>query len=194
MWEVFDDYDGDGEYYWGKRDCRVYAGFYSGWAVGSGADGAALSCGSNYPDDAESWMIYGPFSLADAIAGDLTFKLWLNSETDYDEIWWGASTDGAEFYGYFNAGDSVGWVDKTLDLTDVPTLGSLMGQPTVWIALAFSSDVGYNYSEGAYVDNIVLRKYVSGHSGARPGATAARQPTAGPGTLIEAPAHKVLKR
>ena len=193
-WEVFDNYDGDGEYYWGKRDCRVYAGSYSGWAVGGGADGATLSCGSNYPDDAESWMIYGPFSLADAIAGDLTFKLWLNSETDYDEIWWGASTDGTWFYGHFNTGDSGGWMDETLDMTDVPTLGNLMGQPTVWIALVFSSDVSYNYSEGAYVDNIVLRKYVPGHSGARPGATAARQPTAGPGTLIEVPAHKVLKR
>jgi RHS repeat-associated protein len=165
VWEVLDGVSGYGEYYWGKRDCRAYAGSYSGWAVGSGADGAALSCGSNYPDNAESWMIYGPFSLADAIAGDLTVQLWLKSELDYDEIFWGASTDGTWFYGYSWTGSSEGWVDKALDLTDVPTLGNLMGQPNVWIALMFSSDYSINYPEGAYVDNIVLRKYVLGSGG-----------------------------
>ena len=192
-WEVFDNYDGDGEYYWGKRDCRVYAGSYSGWAVGGGADGATLSCGSNYPDNAQSWMIYGPFSLADAIAGDLTFKLWLNSETDYDDIFWGASTDGSGFYGHFSTGDSGGWVDKTLDLTDVPTLGDLTGEQEVWIALIFYSDSSINYAEGAHVDNIVLRKYVPASGVAAPGPTP-HQPAARPGTLIEVPAHKVLKR
>jgi C1A family cysteine protease len=145
-WEVFDNYDGDGEYYWGKRDCRAYAGSYSGWAVGSGADGAALSCGSNYPDDAESWMVYGPFSLADAAAGDLTFKLWLNSEADYDGIYRSASTDGSTFYGIWTTAISDGWIDRTLDLTDVPTLGDLTGEQEVWIALMFYSDSSINYA------------------------------------------------
>lgn len=192
VWELFDDFPGDGEHYWGKRDCRAYAGSYSGWAVGGGADGALLSCGSDYPDNAESWMIYGPFSLAEATAGDLTFHLWLNSEIEDDRIFRGASTDGAHFYGYSTTGDSQGWVNKVLDLTDVPTLGNLMGQPNVWIGLIFASDSSTNYPEGAYVDDIVLRKYVSASSETGSGSTG-RQPAVGPHTLIEAPAHRVRR-
>lgn len=147
-----------GEYYWGKRTCRPYAGNYSGWAVGGGTNGAPLSCGSPYPDNAESWMVYGPFSLADATAGDLRFKLWTNSESGWDYVFWGASTDGINFYGSSTSGASGGWVDKILDLSNVYQLGNLMGQPAVWVALVFESDESVAFSEGAYVDNIVLRK------------------------------------
>ncbi len=42
-------------------------------------------------------MIYGPFSLAGATAGDLSFKLWLNSELNYDGVCRMASTDGVNF-------------------------------------------------------------------------------------------------
>jgi hypothetical protein len=162
VWQVVDYGSGAGEYYWGKRGCRPYTGSYSGWAVGGGANGAALSCGSNYPNDAESWMIYGPFSLADATAADLTFQLFLYSESgSNDYVFHGASINGHNFYGAPPAsGDSGGWVQRTLDLTAVPTLGDLTGQSAVWIALVFGSDASVNYSEGAYVDDIVLRKYV----------------------------------
>jgi len=165
VWTVLDNQDGYGEYYWDKRDCRNYAGSYSGWAVGGGADGGALACGSNYPEYARSWMVYGPFSLTDATAGDLAFKLWLNSELDYDGVFYGASVDGNSFHGPLITGNSEGWIDRMLDLTDVPTLGNLMGQPQVWIAMVFLSDFSNNYPEGAYVDDIVLRKHVSGLGG-----------------------------
>ena len=159
-WTVYDGHYGHGEYHWARRDCRPYAGGHSGWAVGGGTDGAALACGSNYPDNAISRMIYGPFSLADATAADLTFKLWLNLEPGDDYFSWSASIDGSEFFGYAALGTSGDWVEKTLDLTDVPTLGNLMGQPQVWIALDFISDASGNAAEGAYVDDIVLQKYV----------------------------------
>jgi hypothetical protein len=48
VWDVWDGYDDGYEYYWGKRDCQAYAGSYSGWSVGAGADGSGLACGSNY--------------------------------------------------------------------------------------------------------------------------------------------------
>lgn len=190
-WDVFDGQTGYGEYYWGKRNCRPYEGSYSGWAVGAGADGSALSCGSNYPNYAYGWMIYGPFSLADATAGDLAFKLWLNSEANYDGIFRGASLNGNTFYGTWDSGNSGGWVDRVLDLTSVPTLGNLMGQPQVWVGLLFASDVSNTYLEGAYVDNVVLRKYVPGYGESGPGI-----PTlplaAGPDTLIEVPAQRAI--
>jgi HYDIN/CFA65/VesB-like, Ig-like domain len=157
-WDVDDDYSGYGEYYWAARPCRPFAGSNSGWAVGGGANGNTLSCGSNYPYYADSWMVYGPFSLVGATAARLDFKLWLSSEYNYDGIFFGASINGTNFYGSGNTGNSAGWIDRTLDLSSVYSLGDLRGQPQVWVAIVFSSDSIINYAEGAYVDNIVLRR------------------------------------
>jgi hypothetical protein len=162
-WEVKDTVTTSGEHYWGKRDCRPYAGSYSGWAVGGG-DGAGLSCGANYPTYVLGWMIYGPFSLADATAAEFTYQLWLNSELDWDKVGRGASIDGDNFYGMSTSGNTGGWVDKTLDLTAVPTLGDLTGQSNVWVALIFESDETIVYPEGGYVDDILLQKYVGARS------------------------------
>lgn len=147
-----------GEYYWAKRYCNPFAGSYSGWAAGGGSSGSALACNSNYPNYADSWMVYGPFSLADATAAELSYKLWLNSESGYDGIVATASIDGVNFYGQGWTGYSAGWIDRTLNLGSVPTLGDLAGRSRVWIAFIFISDNVYNYPHGAYIDNIVLRK------------------------------------
>ena len=58
--------------------------------------------------------------------------------------------------------DSQGWVDKTLDLSNIPTLGNLMGQSQVWVALVFSSNGSIAYPEGAYVDDVVVRRCYQG--------------------------------
>jgi hypothetical protein len=168
-WIVDDNEPGYGEYCWGKRNCRPYQGGYSGWGVGGCADGASLACDNDYPNYTESWMVYGPFSLVGATAADLQFRLWLNTELNYDGVCRHGSTNGTTFYGTCTSGDSGGWVDKVLDLSNVPTLGNLLGQPQVWVALVFDSDSTINYSEGGYVDNVVLRKYMSA-SGAVPPA------------------------
>jgi len=160
-WVVVDNQAGYGEYYWGRRNCQAFAGSYSGWAVGAGSNGSSLACGSNYPNHAESWMVYGPFSLQGGSAADLQFELWLNSESEYDYFFWGASTDGINFYGLGVSGYSGGWVDRQLDLSNVYTLGNLLGEPEVWIALVFQSNSGSNYPEGSYVDNVVLREYLA---------------------------------
>jgi hypothetical protein len=161
-WNVFDnDGSNNGEYFWAKKDCRPYTGSYSAWVVGAGADGSALSCSSAYPDNAQSWMVYGPFSLEEATDAEFIFMYWLNSEPIYDDLFVGASIDGNSFYGETNSGDQD-WTEKNFDLTDVYTLGDLTGQPEVWVAIAFQSDSSVSYSEGAYVDNIEIRQYVDG--------------------------------
>jgi len=158
-WIVWDDNGtSDGEYHWGKRTCRPYAGSYSGWGVGGGSDGVALACGSYYPHDADGWMYYGPFNLEDAITGELGFKLWLYTELYDDYVFYGASIDGIHFEGYRVSGNTQGWDDVVLDLADVPTLGNLLGQSQVWVALVFSSNSSVNYAEGGYVDDVVLRE------------------------------------
>ena len=137
-WVVWDDNGTSyGEYYWGKRICRPYAGSYSGWGVGGGAQGAALNCGNPYPHNANGWMMYGPFNLQSALAGELKFKLWLYTELQNDTVFYGASTNGTNFYGYAVSGSTQGWTDKSLDLANVPTLGNLLGRSQVWVALVF---------------------------------------------------------
>ena len=163
-WRVYDS-DGltDGEYTWGKRNCRVYEGNYSGWSVGGGTNGAGLACGSNYPDNARAAMDYGPFSLVGATAAELGFKTWLNTEEYFfDYVGAFASINGTDFYGTIWSGNSERWIDAILDLSDVYTLGNLLGQSNVWIRLRFRSDDSVTYSEGAYVDNVVLRKCTTG--------------------------------
>lgn len=169
-WTASDLYPGTGEYFWGRRNCRAYAGGYSGWSIGAGQHGASLSCSANYPNDAESWMVFGPFSLADATAADLKYKMWLNSELGYDGLCRLASVDGTHFSGTCSTGTYGGWIDRTLDLANVYSLGNLMGRQQVWVAIVFTSDYSITRPGGAYVDNIVLRKFVTGAQGTPPAA------------------------
>ena len=87
-----------GGYNWGKSNCKAFGGSYSGWAVGGGS-GSSLPCGSQYPLNSDTWMIYGPFSLAGANAADFTSQLWVKTETDYDYVCLYASVNGTDFYG-----------------------------------------------------------------------------------------------
>lgn len=154
--------DGDGaangEYLWDKRNCQAFSGQSSAWAVGGGADGSALGCGAYYPNNADSWMVYGPFSLANMPAAELRFKLWLNSESNADRLCRLASVDGLHFQGLCTSGNSLGWGERALDLRTVPNLGNIMGSPQVWIALVFVSGPSTTLPQGVYVDHLLLNK------------------------------------
>jgi len=158
-WQLKDQNPAEGLYTLGRRSCRAYSGSQAGWLVGGGA-GAELGCQSAYPRHVEAWAVYGPFSLAGASAAELAFQMWLNSEPEYDGLFTGASTDGVSFHGYTVSGNSAGWRPYRLDLGAVPELGNLAGQEKVWVALIFVSDGVVRLQEGAYIDDIVLRKYV----------------------------------
>lgn len=181
-WDVSDEYANGEQYYFGKRSCRHQAGSWSAWAVGGGAQGSALPCSASYPNDAYSWMVYGPFSLQGATAAELTFQLNLNTELDYDYLCRAASADGYEFWGICTTGTTNGsWVAKTLDLTNVPELGNLTGRSTVWVALIFVSDFSITYPDGAHVDSALLRKFVPTYVGETPSEVAAQSEVFPPG-------------
>lgn len=194
VWNVHENDPDFGSYYWGKRNCRAYSGSYSGWGVGGG-DGAALSCGSNYPLEVYGWMVYGPFSLADASAADLSFQLWLNTEKDWDYVCRLASIDGVNYDGWCTSGNTAGWLDRELDLADIPDLGNLTGQPNVWIALVFASDTLMTLPEGGYVDDIVLRKHVGTMASSGGDASSGEEAVANdPDTLYETPVSFSINR
>jgi hypothetical protein len=149
LWGVLDNNGATGgEVYWDDDDHRYYNGAWSAWCADGGADRPPTQY---YPNNMDSWMIYGPFSLADAAAATVTFKYWNLSESGYDYVGWMASTNGINFYGYQISGDQSSWRDATFDISD------RAGQPTVWLAFRFISD-GSITNEGAYVDDILIQK------------------------------------
>lgn len=159
-WRV-SDADGaiNGEYTWIAAPCRVFEGAYSGMAVGGGADGIKTACDANYPNNARSWMIYGPFNLSDAVAAEVQIKAWVYTEPDNDILCLAASTGGKVFNGWCFSGYSDGWVDERLDLANIYRMGSLLGRSDIYIALAFITNSSVTRPhQGAYVDNVVLRK------------------------------------
>jgi len=152
---------------WGKTAYRKYAGSYSGYCVGS-----SVPAPGPYPHDAYSWMVFGPFSLADAQDARVNLQAWVNTESGtgadgnpYDFFGVYASIDGDWFYGrrWWGNWASDGWMNIGFDLKRVSALGNLMGQSQVWIAIIFKSDSSVAY-EGAYVDNVVVEKITGGYT------------------------------
>jgi uncharacterized protein YkwD len=161
-WEVSDaDGEDGGEYLWIPADCVVYEGTYSGMAIGGGTDGTPLTCVDSYPNNASSWMTYGPFSLEDAIGAVLDAKIWVDTEIEKDQLCLMVSTDGNDFKGTCISGFSDGWFDQQLDLSAVHELGSVLDQSGLYIGIAFFSDDGNTRPNGgAFVDNLQLSKAV----------------------------------
>ncbi len=155
-WSVFDaDGTTNGEYYWDDDSYRQHSGSWSAWVANGGAD--ALLPPTDYANNMNSWLVYGPFDLSDAVDAELSFYYWLESEESYDFLGWYASIDNTNYHGSLTSGNSGGWVSQNFDLTAVPTLGDLTGQSSVWIAFIFTSDSSITL-EGAYIDDILLRK------------------------------------
>jgi hypothetical protein len=142
-----------GGFTWGRRNCFSLHGNFAAWAVGGGPNGSALACNSNYPNNTNVWLIYGPFDLSDAAAAQLSFRYYLNSEPGWDFLFWGTSINNSTYIGSETSGNSSGWV--TFDLS------SRLGQPQVWIGFQFFSDSIITYSNGAFIDSVVVRKCVS---------------------------------
>jgi hypothetical protein len=137
LWKVDDD-DGatNGEYFWGSDDYKPHTGSRSAWLARSGAAGLDPEF-NNYPNYANSWMVYGPFDLSGYSDAELSFYYWLNSEAYCDFFYVGASTDGTYFYGDNFSGDPEGWRSYHF------ALGGYLGETSVWIAFNFQSD-GYS--------------------------------------------------
>jgi M6 family metalloprotease-like protein len=143
---------------WGYSTYRAASGSGSAWCAGGGS--APQSPGQNYVANQNSWMVYGPFSLADATAASAEFDLWFNTESNYDFVKWMISVNGTNFSGYQTSGNSGGWQHVTFNFADVTSLTAI-GAPAVWFAFIFRSDSNTQY-EGAYVDNLVIKKTTAG--------------------------------
>ena len=191
-WETIydDDVEGDfpgawqraGDPSWARTDCRSYAGSQSVWPAGAG-EGATTPCEDGYPNDVDSWLVYGPFDLSDATAAQVTFQRWQRTESDYDFFEWRASTNGTRFYGWQSSGYTEGWDSVAFDLSDVGGLGNLCGEAEVWVAFILVSDDSVT-DEGVFLDDVVVRK----QTGAV--ASAERAGSRAPGGPVALPAQR----
>ncbi|MDW7680309.1 MAG: hypothetical protein SCK70_07070, partial [bacterium] len=157
---------GYNDVFWGANNYKKYVGSWSGFCANDGTDGSGY--GGQYLNNMKTWMVYGPFSLADANDAWVDFVYWTKTETNYDFVFFGASTNSTNYYGIKWTGDWTdepgndnGWLDQNFDLTDVYTIGDLTGESQVWIAFVFSSD-GSTVDDGTYLDEIYLKKTIGG--------------------------------
>lgn len=159
-WEVQDYSSGDdGEYFWGKRNCRPHSGSFAGWSVGGGAHGSNLPCNGSYPNNTFSWAIYGPFDLSQATSSILTFHYWGRTDggsgCPYDYFFVGGSVNGTDFSGTRYCGN---WTNGTagngyyLDSLD---FNNYLGQNQVWLAFVLRSDITI-VDIGMTIDDITL--------------------------------------
>jgi M6 family metalloprotease-like protein len=175
---------GSGDYLVGARTCQPYQGLYSGWMIGRGPIGNTLPCGADYPEGLEGGddvtLTYGPFSSTGASAFQLNYHYWTNLEAGYDYLYAGVSSDNINYVEREYTGNSAGWQFDTLDLRDPLGDGReyFMNLPAVWVRFRLMTDRTNNLPEGAYLDNISLRKCTS--------FMCAPTPIPGPG-LDEAP-------
>ena len=143
----------------GAIACRTPAATAPGpWAAS--ADGDKLTCDDAYPDNVQTTMIYGPFSLVDAQKGQMRFKLRYDQMLD-GTFSWGASSDGAMFRGTSLYGQPSEWTTLDLDLDDLDPFDpgvSVLGKQQVWVAFRFTSDATGHTSPGPFVDDVLIRK------------------------------------
>ncbi len=156
-----------GWYLWDISACRVYAGQQSAWAYGGGDDGDLLPCGASYPDAYSMGTMLNqtePINLRYVAKGQYSAKVWTNLPPDDKACLKVAVLESGNcdtgihspYYGACRTGVTNDWQDLTMDLANVPTLGSVLGKQ-VCVAITFEADDGDSRPEGAYVDDVGMR-------------------------------------
>ena len=136
-WDVWRS-DGSAEAVWDVWTC--WYGDSPTKSAGCAAGGSqAITCYGLYPNDMDSWLVYGPFSLADPrmVEAEFSFNFTLESEQNEDYFYAVGSTDEEDEFDWVRLSGSVPSSSYTEDLTDAFELGNLLGQEQVWLGFLF---------------------------------------------------------
>jgi len=156
-WIVTDTSTTDGGvYHWGTTTFTYTSPITAVWSVGGGSDGDDLDAGvDTYPDNVDSWLIYGPLDLSEVFDADLTFDFWLDTApgdwfgwcvlTDIDDLT--TACDGVQISGHIGT-----WISGTLSLDAYARTST-----PVYVAFRFTSDDDGEAGTGVFVDNVVVR-------------------------------------
>jgi hypothetical protein len=181
-WTALDVSDGDGgEYTWAANTFLYRSPNQSAWCVGGGLDGSDLVAGTDtYPDDVDSWLIYGPVDLGDVLNARLRFdwrletgvpvgasRPWISLQTleqvnatptEGDWFGWCVLTGESDLDGArctYVSGSTGSWASAVLPLDDyVPSETGI--RDGIWIAFRFASDSDGVGGWGAFVDDVAL--------------------------------------
>ncbi len=160
-WQLVDNSTrDDGENLFGQRYCHPHTRSGAAWTVGGGDAGSHRSCTGNYPNNANTWAVYGPVDLSTATRASLSFHVWGRTQPTQgsicpDFLFAGSSVNQTNFKGIKYCGDTTngearnGYHKFTVDLTD------RLGISQVWVAFAFISDSSIT-DIGLTVDDIAL--------------------------------------
>jgi Zn-dependent metalloprotease len=164
-WQVFDQGGAAGTGLgtrWGKSTHRKAGGTASAWCAAGGA--SPSPAGGNYKSYMDTWLVYGPFTLANTSNAWAEFDIFMDVEYPFDEAFWGVSVDGVNFDGFavspgpdgYTVGQSTipGFAHEVFSFREIT---GTIGQSQVWFAVQFVSDVEQEY-EGVYLDNVVIKK------------------------------------
>ena len=144
-----------GEYEWDTReiDNPLGGGDQSAWSIGGGQDGQALEPSADgYPANADSWLIAGPISLAQAQEAELSFNYSFHADAG-DTFSVLVSTDGVTWEGkQEDSGGPNSWFGRNF------ALDAYAGQPEMFLAFTFeSNNSGDPVKNAAFVDDIEIR-------------------------------------
>jgi len=151
---IVSDGDGatNGEYYWDDDDYKPHSGAKSAWCAKGGANGLDPAY-NNYPNNCQSYMIYGQFNLSDAQEARLSFYYWNKSESNNDLFtvwaWDGTNLDSCLIV---SGSGNDSWNYKTVDLKSLPNVSN---KSSVSIVFNFWSNSTVT-DKGAFVDDILL--------------------------------------
>lgn len=165
-WQFFDgNGPTGGEQLWTDVPCVAHTGSWSGWPAWEGGLNGNNPCApgfAGYPNNVNSWLIYGPFNISGAQAASFNFYFTMVTElcnpiSLCDYLFWGASTDGVNFSGVAAAGDytqTCGIFTKDGDFCFASLdLKPYAGAPQIWVAFLFNSDAGDSFA-GPFIDDI----------------------------------------
>lgn len=157
-WNVFDcDSTMHGEYYWGRDDSKPHQGSHSAWCAAGGANGCDPTS-DDYPNDACSYMVNGPFDLSDAGGAHLNFYFWMDTEDDADSFMWFVLR-GDSLFGTITSGKTGGWISQNEDLSSFAER-NFLGAPQIFVGFVFLSN-GNNTNKGVFLDDILVNKTAS---------------------------------
>ena len=156
-WVVIDDNEDLLDRTWGIDDSKANTGDQSVWVAAGGADGLDPEVDA-MPPNVNTWLtISRTIDLSEVQMADVEFAMFMDTEPISDTIFVGASIDDIDYYGEYWSGDSGGWQNYTLDLSE------FLGYDEVYISWAFQSNGenadGKEY-QGVWVDDVAVWTYV----------------------------------
>lgn len=138
---------------WGRVSNQSASPTHSIWCAGGG--GNPQTPGTTYVPNMGGWIYFGPFDLSDATDAWAEFDLWLATESN-DMLSWNLSINDANYPGKGRTANTSGWEHVRFNFKDITSITTI-GAPQVWLAFIFKSNASLQY-EGAYIDNVVIKK------------------------------------